>query len=264
MKNILVPIGVSKHAKETLQYALTISSKFKSTIYAVDAYPIHTSTTSMINIKARLEDENYHRIVEMVSDIGESAKEIKIVRSKSDLIGTIKELHRTLGLDLIVVASLSNDMDNEIFLGPISGSIIKRTTIPVLVAPLGKSFQPPSNILMAFKDGQVKEISTLKALIHFQDQFKAKLNLLLVKVPGFSNRNNQISDQITSRSEGLKLSENGTVYQGVLEHFQAYQPDLLVVFKRDRGFFEKLWESDLVYKKDFYCTIPLLVLKNQQ
>ena len=117
---------------------------------------------------------------------------------------------------------------------------------------------------MAFKDGQVKEISTLKALTHFQDQFKSKLNLLLVKVPGFSHRNHRISDQITSRSEGLKFSENGTVYQGVLEHFQAYQPDLLVVFKRDRGFFEKLWETDLVYKKDFYCTIPLLVLKNQE
>jgi hypothetical protein len=50
---------------------------------------------------------------------------------------------------------------------------------------------------------------------------------------------------------------------GVLEHFQANQPDMLVVFKRERGFFEKLWETDIVFKKDFYCTLPLLILKNK-
>jgi hypothetical protein len=100
-------------------------------------------------------------------------------------------------------------------------------------------------------------------LVNIQDQFNSILRLLLVKVPGFANRNHQISDEVLKRAEQLLYSENATVYQGVLEHFQAYQPDMLVVFKRERGFFEKLWEPDLIYKKDFYCTVPLLVLKNK-
>ena len=62
----------------------------------------------------------------------------------------------------------------------------------------------------------------------------------------------------------LIYSANATVYQGVLEHFQEYNPDLLVVFKRERGFFEKLWETDIIFKKDFYCTVPLLILKNKE
>ena len=232
-------------------------------MYAVDAYPPQSTTTSIINVKARLEDENYHRIVAMSSQLGEAAKGIKIVRSERDLLETIQKLNRKIGLDLVVVAPLNNDIDSANFLGRTAGSVIKRTNIAVLVAPLGKPFIPPKKILMAFKDGQVKENSMLSVLTHFQDQFKSKLNLLLVKVPGFAHRNHQLSDQITSRAEDLKFSQNGTVYQGVLEHFQAYKPDLLVVFKRERGFFEKLWETDIVYKKDFYCTIPLLVLKNQ-
>lgn len=264
MKNILVPIGVSKHASTTLRYALSLSKEFGSTVYAIDAYPTHTSKTSLVNIKARLDDENYHRIVQMVSDLGDQAKAIKIVRSERDLIGTIEDLQKSIGLDLIVVAPLNNDIDNEKFLGRIAGSVIKRTSIPVLVAPSKTTFDPPSKILLAFKDGQVKENSTLTALTQFQDHFKAKLNLLLVRVPGFTHKNHRLSDAFTSLSEGLKFSKNGTVYQGVLEHFHAYQPDLLVVFKRERGFFEKLWESDVVYKKDFYCTIPLLVLKNRE
>ena len=262
MKNILVPIGVSSHAHANLHYALSLAKFFESTVYAVDAYPTHSSKASIINIQARLEDENYQRIVEMVTAMGPEAKAVKIVRSEQDLIGTVKRLHKSIGLDLILVAPLNNDIDDAIFLGHIAGSLIKRTVVPVWVAPLEKAFEIPKNILMAFKDGEVKEEVTLKPLIRIQERFQSLLNLLLVKVPGFSKNNHKLNDAITSRAEGLKFSQNGTVYQGVLEHFQALLPDMIVVFKRERGFFEKLWETDLVFKKDFYCTVPILVLKN--
>jgi hypothetical protein len=93
--------------------------------------------------------------------------------------------------------------------------------------------------------------------------FKTKVNLLLVKVPGYETARLDIDHEIVEFSEGLISSENATVYQGVLEHFQSVQPDILVVFARKRGFFEKLMESDMVYKKDFFTRIPLLVLKNR-
>ena len=118
-------------------------------------------------------------------------------------------------------------------------------------------------MLLAFKSGEIKSTQILAPLLKIQDTFKTLLNLLLVKVPGFSKQNHALDDTILSRSEKLRYSENATVYQGVLEYFQSVNPDLLVVFKRERGFFEKLWESNVVYKKDFYCTIPLLVLKNK-
>lgn len=118
-------------------------------------------------------------------------------------------------------------------------------------------------MLLAFKTGEVKASSTLNYLVLFQDHFKAKLKLLLVKVPGFAHRNHQLDDGLMQRAEQLLFSSNATVYQGVLEHFQEHKPDMLVAFKRERGFFEKLWETDIIFKKDFYCTVPLLVLKNK-
>jgi hypothetical protein len=141
--------------------------------------------------------------------------------------------------------------------------LIKRTKIPVLVAPVESTFEAPKKMLLAFKTGEVKATSTLNSLVLFQDHFKAKLKLLLVKVPGFANRNHQLDDGLMQRAEQLLFSSNATVYQGVLEHFQEHKPDMLVAFKRERGFFEKLWETDIIFKKDFYCTVPLLVLKNK-
>ena len=264
MQNILVPIGVSKYADATLSYAIDLATNFNSNIFVIDAYPAHTSLATLSNLNARLEKENEERIKKMVARIATKKDQIKIVSSERDLVGTIKKLDQELGLDLIVTGPLNNEINESVFLGKIAGSMIKRTQVPILIAPLNKTFTPSKKMLLAFKTGEVKALSTLNALIHFQDSFKATLKLLLVKVPGFANQNHQLDDELMQRSEQMLFSENATVYQGVLEHFQANQPDMLIVFKRERGFFEKLWETDLVFKKDFYCTVPLLILKNKE
>jgi len=263
MQNILVPVGVSKYAKGTLSYAIDLASHFKCNVYVIDAFPAHSSLTILSNLNARLEIKNVQRIKKMVATITTKKDQVKIVSSERDLVGTIRKLDQELGLDLIVTGPLNNEINEAVFLGKIAGSMIKRTQVPVIIAPLDKTFTPSKKILLAFRTGEVKTSSTLNALMYFQDSFLASLKLLLVKVPGFANRNHQLNDDLMQRSDQMLFSENATVYQGVLEHFQANQPDMLIVFKRERGFFEKLWETDIVFKKDFYCTIPLLILKNK-
>ena len=263
MQNILVPVGVSKYAKGTLSYAIDLASHFKCNVYVIDAFPAHSSLTILSNLNARLEIKNVQRIKKMVATITTKKDQVKIVSSERDLVGTIRKINQELGLDLIVTGPLSNEINEAVFLGKIAGSMIKRTQVPVIIAPLDKTFTPSKKILLAFRTGEVKTSSTLNALMYFQDSFLASLKLLLVKVPGFANRNHQLNDELMQRSDQMLFSENATVYQGVLEHFQANQPDMLIVFKRERGFFEKLWETDIVFKKDFYCTIPLLILKNK-
>ena len=256
MQNILVPVGVSKYAKATLSYAIDLASHFKCNVYVIDAFPAHSSLTILSNVNARLEIKNVQRIKKMVASITTKKDQVKIVSSERDLVGTIRKLDQELGLDLIVTGPLNNEINEAVFLGKIAGSMIKRTRVPVIIAPLDKTFTPSKKMLLAFRTGEVKTSSTLNALMYFQDSFSAK-------VPGFANRNHQLNDELMQRSDQMLFSENATVYQGVLEHFQANQPDMLIVFKRERGFFEKLWETDIVFKKDFYCTIPLLILKNK-
>ena len=143
MHNILVPIGVSKYAKTTLLYALEVARHFEITIYVIDAYPAFSSLTSIANVSAKIQGENVTRIKTIVSSITSDINKIKIVSSEQDLIGAIKKLDHTIGLDLIITATLNNDINNDVFLGKIAGSVIKRTSIPVLVAPVGKEFKPP-------------------------------------------------------------------------------------------------------------------------
>ena len=171
MQNILVPVGVSKYAKTTLSYAIDLASHFKCNVYVIDAFPAHSSLTILSNVNARLEIKNVQRIKKMVATITTKKDQVKIVSSERDLVGTIRKLDQELGLDLIVTGPLNNEINEAVFLGKIAGSMIKRTQVPVIIAPLDKTFTPSKKMLLAFRTGEVKTSSTLKRINVFSGFF---------------------------------------------------------------------------------------------
>ena len=263
MKNILVPVGISPEVSNTLQYAIDFAAHFGSTLYVVDAYPSGIPTTSIANVKGILKEKTLNRIKEVVQQVDRKGFDLQYVAQNGDLVSAVRSLDRKVHLDLIVVAPQNNDISDEVFLGHISGSLIKRTEVPVLVAPIGGQFVPPKKMLWAFNKGQVQNAKTLRPLQELIEKFACSVKGLMVKVPGHQASDLVLDSAVSALCPQPIETSNATTYQGVLEHFQKNKPDLLVVFKRERGFFEKLWMTNLVYKKEFYCSIPLLVLKHR-
>jgi nucleotide-binding universal stress UspA family protein len=108
MRHILVPIGISDYAEATLKYALDMAKTMGCIVYVMDAYPTHASLTAMTNVNARLAKENIQRIRTLIDHIEPQDTEIKLVSSEEDLIGSVKKLNQSIGIDLIVTAPLNN------------------------------------------------------------------------------------------------------------------------------------------------------------
>ena len=158
----------------------------------------------------------------------------------------------------------SNSIKEEVFLGSTSGSVVKQSNIPVLIVPESYAFKPFTAILTAFKTGVVNKKNALAPLQFFKEKFNPVVNLLLVKTPSHTDQDLVLNPILESLKSSLTITENATTFQGVLEHFQSHNPDLLCVFRRKRGFFQKLWEKNTILKKEFHCSIPLLVLGGKQ
>ena len=73
-----------------------------------------------------------------------------------------------------------------------------------------------------------------------------------------------INKNLLKHISELILTENATVFQGVLEFLHDEDPDLICVIRRKRGFFKKLWEENRVMRVNFDSKVPLLVLKGDQ
>lgn len=260
MNNILVPIGTSPNAHETLQYAVDFAAQFSSSIYVMEVFSAKARAGELKNISEKVEESIKKRLKEVIEKVDSRAVDIKITTYNGDLLDGIKEIDKELGIDIIIIAPRCNDIKEELYLGHTTGRIVKRTDIPTLVVPRGTAFKPFKNILTAFKSGILTQRRILEPLKLIKKKFKSKVNLLLVKTPGYSDEDLKINTSLMDLCSQLTVTEHATTYLGVLEHIQSTNPDLLCVFRRKRGFFKNLWEKNAVPKSEFSVRIPVLVL----
>ena len=261
MKHILVPMGTSPDAFHTLQYAVDFATEFSSKIFVMEVHSVSVGAgKSLVNVEQKVAESGKERIKEVIAKVDAKQVDIKMATYNGDIIDGLKQIDKELGIDLIIMAPRSNDVTEELYLGHTSGRIIKRTNIPTLIVPKGSALMPMRNILTAFKSGVLKRKRILNPLIAIKEKFDAKVNLLLVKTPGYSDDDLKINTALMDLSSQVTLTEAPSTYLGVLEHFQAQHPDLLCVFRRKRGFFKNLWEKNTILKSEFSARIPVLVL----
>jgi hypothetical protein len=85
-----------------------------------------------------------------------------------------------------------------------------------------------------------------------------------VKTPYYNEGDFEVNKELEGIINNTTTTENARTFQGVLEHFKSNDPDMLCVVRRKRGFFTKKWEKNVILKKDFHSTRPVLVLSGMK
>lgn len=264
MNHILVPIGSTQGAQNTLQYAIDFAAEVGAKVFVFRAYSALTKAGTIININSIIERETNLYLRTMVNSIDTKNVEVKLISAKGSVIDSVISIDEEIGIDLLIIGAKSNSIKEEIFLGKTAGSLVKQTEVPMLTIPEGYQYTPIKSILMAFRSGIVRKKTALKPLQFMVKKFNATVDLLLVKTPSYTDQDLKIDDAIEKLKHSVTVTENATTFQGVLENIQSFKPDLLCVFRRKRGFFTKLWESSTILKSEFYTNVPLLILKGKK
>ncbi|WP_299115051.1 universal stress protein [uncultured Winogradskyella sp.] len=261
MKTILVPVGSSKNAKLHLQYAVDFAKAFGAKLYVVQIYNVYTKAGTMIKVDHIIERESKAFLESHVASIDTKGVEVITKTFKGKLVDTIEKVCESLDVDLIILEPRTNSIKEEVYLGKTSGKIVKRTQIPALIVPEGYFYKPIVKILIATKSAIIRKKGVLNPLSAIKNQFKAVVNILLVKTAHHKDDDFVLNDDLKEMVTNTTIAERPTTFQAVLEHYKNHNPDLLCVVRRKRGFFSKLWEDDVILKQDFHSSkIPVLVL----
>lgn len=260
MKNILVPVGSSKNALSHLQYAVDFANHFGAKVFVVQVYNVFTKAGTMIKVDPIIKRESKAFMEGLVAQIDTKDVEIIIKTLKGDLIDTLELACSAADVDLVLVEPRTNSIKDEVYLGKTSGKIIKRMDVPALIVPEGFKFSEPKAVLMALKSAITKKENVLVPIEEVKKKFDATVDLLLVKTPFYNEGDFELNEELKGLVNNITETENATTFQGVLEHFQSHNPDMLCVVRRKRGFFSKIWENNTILKKDFHSSRPVLVL----
>lgn len=260
MKNILVPVGSTENGVNNLKYAVNFAAMSGATVYLINIYRDFSKAGGMGKVTQVAMEDHQAQLDEVLSQVDTKGVEVIAKPIKGDPSEGIARISKQLEIDLIIMSPQSVEIKDEVYLGSITGKLVKQTEIPMLIVPKDYLFRKADTILLALKRTNFEREDVLDPLKDLLTLFNAKLNVLRVKTPDIAESDNVMDEQLKSLMSGYKETENATIYQGVLEHFQSHQPDILCVLRRKRGFFKKLSEKNHILKKDFYTSKPLLVL----
>tara|TARA_R110002049_G_scaffold207188_1_gene377646 strand:- start:23267 stop:24061 length:795 start_codon:yes stop_codon:yes gene_type:complete len=264
MKNILVPVGSSNNLVSHLQYAVDFAKYFGAKLYVVQVYNVYAKAGTMANIDQILQQESLKYLDEVMQKVDTKDVEVIAKTLKGKLIDTLEMACKAVDIDLVLIEPRTTSIEEEVFLGKTSGKIVKQMDVPALIVPEGDVFKPMKSILMAVKSAIIKKENVLKPLASIKEHFKADVDLLLVKTPFHNEGDFEINKELENIVNNVTKTDNATTFQGVLQHYESHNPDMLCVVRRKRGFFTKKWEKNVILKKDFSSTIPVLVLSGMK
>lgn len=263
MKNILVPVGSSESAIGTLQYAINLAAEMDANVYVISVFQEVSKVGGLTKVNTIIKEDTKDLMEGVIAKV--DTKDVTVVSHpiKGDVVDAVERFNGHIPVDLMVISPRSNSISEEVYLGKMSGKLVKNTNFPILVAPEGGKFVRPNSILMAFKNGSFKKKRTLDPLKQLVKHFDTKLHLLHVETPNSTDDMKRISGKLMKISSSNTQAENATTFQAVLEHHQSINPDIICVVRRKRGFFKKLFEKNIILKKEFHTSKPLLILQVQ-
>jgi len=264
MKNILVPIGSSKNAIHTLQYAIDFAEHIDANVYVISVFQQFSKVGGMTKVNTLMKEDTQKELDTVLDAVDQKNVSVIAHPIKGGIVEGVMRFNSHIPIDLMILAPQSNSIKEEEYLGTTSGSLVKNTDIPALIVPESTSFEIPKAILMAFKNGRFPKKRNIEPLQHIVKHFKPELRLLHVYTPESSGDMKKVSGKLQRIGSSYTETANATTYQGVLEHLQSNNPDMVCVVRRKRGFFKKLWEKNVVLKKEFYIDKPLLILRIQE
>ena len=265
MKNILVPIGSAESAAHTLQYAIDFAQEVDANVYVISVFQQFSKVGGMTKVNTLMKEDTQKELDTVLAAVDQKNVSVIAHPLKGGIVEGVARFNSHIPIDLMILAPQCNDCGTEgVFLGSTSGSLIKNTNIPALIVQEDVSFHPFKTVLMAFKNGVFPKKRNLEPLGYMAQYFDASVKLLHVYTPETAEDMKKVSGKLQRLGGSYTTTENATTYQGVLEHIQANDPDLVCVVRRKRGFFKKLWEKNVVLKKEFYTRVPLLVLGIQE
>lgn len=272
ISKILIPTDFSDVADNALIYSIGLAQKTNASIHLlhVNSIPIiDNSFPSNIYQTYITEIEEYAK----KSFLNIEEKYLKKANLKYETKITfgfvndeIQHFAQENEIDLIIIGTTGASGIQEILIGSNAASVVSKAEIPVLVIPPTSTFSDLEKIVYA-SDFNEPEFPSVSRLAFFAGLYDAEVSILHVKSfadhlfdeeHNFFARNKENVEM--NKWKVIKLPENENIIDSINNFIEMENPDMLVLAKHNRGFFDRLFHRSLSKQMAYHTKIPLLVL----
>ncbi len=265
MKKILVPTDFSDNALNAANYAISVAKILHGSITLLHTYHSTQPTGIMKSMDSVLEKDAENDMNSFIKKLpGEVTVNSKILRGEA--VSAIATLSKDF--DLVVMGTQGASGLKEVFIGSVTGGVMRHTQTPVLAIPGEYNFRPIQNVGFAVANLQLYSQEATTLVKELVDQLKAQVFVFHqsdsmeaeVEVPSNLDWMGDIpyTVSIVNNSKGLDAN--------IHDFVEKKEIGLLCMVRRKRnytGFFERLFKDSVTLTHVFHCKIPLLILHSE-
>jgi nucleotide-binding universal stress UspA family protein len=181
-----------------------------------------------------------------------------VVYSGKPLVTIIEEFANDF--DLIVMGiDRETDLLKTIF-GSMAFRIIQSTGIPLILVPEDYTYKKIDKIAFAF-DPYEKRPTEINQLIEWAGYLKSDIQLL-EGVKEINADKSAVEESKGSPVIAVDQIDRNQLIPEIHTYMQSGNADMIALYARDRGFFEKLFHKSVIRKLAVMADYPILVFHN--
>jgi nucleotide-binding universal stress UspA family protein len=272
---ILLPTDFSPVANNALKYALSIAKKTGADLHLfhVDSIPVTDAYFPAGAYSAYMAD--------IADATRESFEKLKAAFYKDDSVkfhsvsimgyGPTEIINYAIEnkIDLIIMGTTGSSGLPEILFGSNTAAVVSKSPLPVLVIPPSAQHHAFNKIVYA-TDYNEPEFPSVSRLVYLAGLYDAAVTVLHVRseydmyMKTHHNFFIKNKDSISYKNWAIAEINDSNVMDGINSFIEEAGPDLLVVAKHNRHFFERLFHRSLSKRMAYHSSIPLLVLNEDK
>lgn len=283
LKHILVPTDFSNCAYNAMRFALQFSDKYDSEItiqllHVVfpEVEPIDFPTFSDNATRQRVEwsEENLQRFAEVslaqVQEIGPLKRVPNItftIEIGTNPAASVAKVAKKEEVDLIIMGTQGENSPLERFLGTTASAAISKAAIPIMVIP--EKFKLESLLNLAYAtDLSTTDPYHIWEVAKFFEPMQLILRVVHIDQAGneeatqlqMKNLENFFKDQVPTLKISFHDIPGNDVIQGLMDFNESWGIDLMILYRKHRGFFEQLLHHSITKSAVLKSDIPSLVI----
>ncbi|UJP64582.1 universal stress protein [Mongoliitalea daihaiensis] len=265
---ILVPTDFSENAFNALAFAKNIAKQQNSSLTLFYAfYAVYDFAAQATEIIAQIEDDAKKAMKKLVKEGLEEGLTIDYKIQHGSIATAVTSYAYQNHYDLIVMGTQGASGIKKTLMGSNTGHVIKESMVPVLAVPTSASLPKEDKIAIALELKKESE-ENFKKLFQLTEALNLPYNFFHVgekmsfdQEIEFKGLEAFLKANHANKSFEFQTIQASNIQKGVQNYLGDNPNVLLVMFSKQKSFFEYLFNKSETLEMAYHTHVPLLVIK---
>ncbi|MGH2623304.1 MAG: universal stress protein [Sphingobacterium sp.] len=281
MRAILFPTDFSDTATNAFLYAIHIAKAIKAKVFIVYSYldPVLSASPggqpeilgnvlpTIAKNQQELFDKKTNLLREIITKNNLTQVEFEFLFQEGPVAQVVKKLVDQQKIRLVVMGTHGESGFLTKVIGTNTVNVIRALQIPVLAVPPHAIYKPIKHVVFTtlFRE---KDKSALKEMLIMSKAVQAKIDCVHVmqkdRIPDVLQQSETWQREFPDHINYILLDEVESVENTIINYLLENNVDIFAVVKRNRNFFDRLFNSSTSNNLTFHSKVPILVFHEEK